>query len=181
MGFAKKVYSCVQRLQIHQLLAMRRAGACCSAPCLLLAPWHLALDGPQESAVPLLAVRAASGQGPAQGSGRSLLWGFMRGSKPLSSPPPVPPAADPRVRARAGPGGSGPGSLGACPHLLQMYGAPPRCAEGVSVLPGVHGVGLGWALVLGVLTPSLCIGFGWRGPGGMVLLLVLLPTWLRRV
>lgn len=58
---------------------------------------------------------------------------------------------------------------------------PPRCAEGVSVLPGVHGVGLGWALVLGVLTPSLCIGFGWRGPGGMVLLLVLLPAWLRRV
>jgi len=70
-----------------------------------------------------------------------------------------------RYCARTGPGGSGPESLGACPHLLQLYGGPPRCAEGASVLLGVHGVGLGrlWFVVCSLPSPALVLGDGGLG------------------
>lgn len=187
MGFANTVYSCAQQLQIHQLLTMRRAGASCSASVSSPRPGPMASCAQRSSgvcspaAISLGGVQTGVQLREVAGPFCGVVW--MGAS---CCPPHLlcPWQLTLGYCAWRCPGGSEPVfSGGLSSPAAAVQGPPPGVLRepACSRASAVWGWAGAWFMVRSLPPVALVLGGGGLGTPQVVLLLVLLPAWLRRV
>ena len=156
-------------------------------PCLLPgpAPWHLAPSSPQEFAVPPLSVWAVSTQGSSSGKWQVPSVGLCAWERAAVLPTSCAPwQLTLRYCAWRCLGGSEPVfSGGLSSPAAAVQGPPPGVLRepACSRASAVWGWAGAWFIVRSLPPVALVLGGGGLGTSQVVLLLVLLPAWLRRV